>query len=282
VIAERGYDPLRDVMNSPDSVFCSHGAGVAVPWDRVEQFMHLPLRGDRKSTASGTGGSVPAVRPAAAGYRGTAEEDEALRIIFEKTYGPAKSRQLLAPVPKEAPAESAPAEKREPLPEREILLIDGYNVLFAWEEFRPLLPDHFDAARTQLTDLMCDYAGMTGKDVILVFDAYKVAGGTERIYKYHNIDVIFTREAETADQYIEKAAHELTKQYRVTVATSDAIEQVIIFGAGALRLSAANFGELVREAQAEMKEKYLTGRTAESLPLKESIAEKLQKAMEET
>lgn len=254
VIAERGYDPLRDVMNSPDSVFCSHGAGVAVPWDRVEQFMHLPLRGDRKSTVSGTGGTAPAVRPAAAGYRGTAEEDEALRIIFEKTYGPAKSRQLLAPVPKEAPAESAPAEKREPLPEREILLIDGYNVLFTWEEFRPLLPDHFDAARTQLTDLMCDYAGMTGKDVILVFDAYKVKGNPGSAERFRNIWVVYTREAQTADAFIEKTTLLARQKARVRVVTSDRPEQLIALGNEAMRTSAREFRREVEQVQGSIAE----------------------------
>ena len=160
--------------------------------------------------------------------------------------------------------------------------MDGYNIIFAWEELRALAQTDLKAARDRLLDILSDYAGYSKKNLICVFDAYKVAGGTERVYKHHNIDVIFTREAETADQYIEKAAHELTKQYQVTVATSDAIEQVIIFGAGALRLSAANFAEIVKGAQAEMKEKYLNGAAAESLPLKESIAEKLQKAMEET
>ena len=254
VIAERGYDPLRDVMNSPDSVFCSHGAGVAVPWDRVEQFMHLPLRGDRKSTVSGTGGTAPAVRPAAPGCRGTAEEDEALRIIFEKTYGPAKSRQLLAPVPKEVPAESAPAEKREPLPEREILLIDGYNVLFAWEEFRPLLPDRFDAARTQLTDLMCDYAGMTGKDVILVFDAYKVKGNPGSAERFRNIWVVYTREAQTADAFIEKTTLLARQKARVRVVTSDRPEQLIALGNEAMRTSAREFRREVEQVQGSIAE----------------------------
>ena len=215
-----------------------------------------------------------------------AAEDE-LRAIFERTYGPIRSNLGINPEnarPKRTVAAEIPERYRKPKPkpEKEYILVDGYNIIFAWEDLRKLAEKDLKAARDRLLDILSDYAGYGKKNLICVFDAYKVAGGTERIYKYHNIDVIFTREAETADQYIEKAAHELTKQYRVTVATSDAIEQVIIFGAGALRLSAANFGELVREAQAEMKEKYLTGRTAESLPLKESIAEKLQKAMEET
>ena len=247
VIAEKGYDPLRDVLNSPDSVFCSHGAGVAVPWDQVEQYMHLPLREEkRKETPARAAGA------SAAGYRGTAEEDEALRIIFEKTYGPAKSRQLLAPVPKEAP--SAPAEeKRESVPEREILLVDGYNVLFAWEEWQDLTRDNFDAARVRLMDLMCGYAGMTGKDVILVFDAYKVKGGQGSAEKYRNIYVVYTREAQTADAYIEKTTLLARNRARARVVTSDRPEQLIALGNEALRTSAREFQREVAAVQGSIE-----------------------------
>lgn len=251
VIAERGYDPLRDVMNSPDSVFCSHGAGVTVPWDQVEQYMHLPMREERKTataSASGNGGT------AASCYSGTAEEDEALRIIFEKTYGPAKSRQLLAPTPKEAPAESIPEEKRTPTAEREILLVDGYNVLFAWEEWKGVLPDHFDAARTQLSDLMCDYAGMTGKDVILVFDAYKVKGNPGSVERYRNTYLVYTREAQTADAYIEKITLLARQKARVRVVTSDRPEQLIALGNEAMRTSAREFRREVEQVQGNIAE----------------------------
>jgi len=251
VIAERGYDPLRDVMNSPDSVFCSHGAGVTVPWDQVEQYMHLPMREERKTataSASGNGGT------AASRYTGTAEEDEALRIIFEKTYGPAKSRQLLAPAPKEAPAEIIPEEKRMPTAEWEILLVDGYNVLFAWEEWKGVLPDHFDAARTQLSDLMCDYAGMTGKDVILVFDAYKVKGNPGSVERYRNIYLVYTREAQTADAYIEKITLLARQKARVRVVTSDRPEQLIALGNEAMRTSAREFRREVEQVQGNIAE----------------------------
>ena len=246
VIAEKGYDPLRDVLNSPDSVFCSHGAGVTVPWDEVEQYMHLPMRGEKKKESQ--------ARPAgaaASGYRGTAEEDEALRVIFEKTYGPAKSRRLLTPVPKETPPE-APEEKREPLPEGEILLVDGYNVLFAWEESQELIRENFDAARTRLMDLMCDYAGMTGKNVILVFDAYKVKGGQGSAEKYRNIYVVYTREAQTADAYIEKTTLLARNRARVRVVTSDRPEQLIALGNEALRTSAREFKREVTAVQGDI------------------------------
>ena len=236
VIAEKGYDPLRDVMNPPDSVFCSHGAGVVVPWDEVEQYMHLPLRGTGQKTDAGT-----AVRTAGNTVaRGSAEEEEALRIIFEKTYGPAKTRQLLRPVPKEEPA-AQPEERREPAPEGEILLVDGYNVLFAWEEWKDGVQENFDAARMQLTELMCDYAGMTGKEVVLVFDAYKVKGGAGSAEKYKNIYVVYTREAQTADAYIEKTTLLARNRARVRVVTSDRPEQLIALGNEALRTSAREF-----------------------------------------
>ena len=252
VIAEKGYDPLRDLANPPDSVFCSHGAGVAVPWDQVEQYMHLPLREDRKSPEGGTvsraGGAVPA--------RGTADEEETLRIIFEKTYGPAKTRQLMRPVPKEAPAEPAGETKRDPAPEGEILLVDGYNVLFAWEEWKDLLQDSFDMARTQLTDLLCDYAGMTGKDVILVFDAYRVKGNPGSAERYKNIYVVYTREAQTADAYIEKTTLLARSRARVRVVTSDWPEQLIALGNEALRTSAREFRREVTAVQGSIA-KYL-------------------------
>ena len=235
VIAEKGYDPLRDVMNSPDSVFCSHGAGVAVPWDQAEQYMHLPMQGMRQENGAE---SRPKTAPAAP--RDRASEEETLRLIFEKTYGPAKSRRLLTPVPKEAPAEQ-PEEKREPAPEGEILLVDGYNVLFAWEEWKDLLQDSFEAARMQLTELLCDYAGMTGKDVILVFDAYKVKGNPGSAERYKNIYVVYTREAQTADAYIEKTTLLARNRARVRVVTSDRPEQLIALGNEALRTSAREF-----------------------------------------
>lgn len=251
VILEKGYDPLRDVMNPADSVFCSHGAGVSVPWDQVEQYMHLPLKEERKAAAE----PVTAVRTgSASAYRGSAEEDEALRLIFEKTYGPVKARRLMNPVPKETPAESAPAEKRQPAPEGEILLVDGYNVLFAWDEWKDRVQDNFDAARMQLTELMCDYAGMTGQEVILVFDAYKVKGNPGSAEKYKNIYVVYTREAQTADAYIEKTTLLARNRARVRVVTSDRPEQLIALGNEALRTSAREFRREVIGVQGSIAE----------------------------
>ena len=249
VIAEKGYDPLRDVMNSPDSVFCSHGAGVAVPWDQAEQYMHLPMRGDKKQAAE------TEARPRAAAPRtGSAEEEEALRIIFEKTYGPAKARRLMAPVPKEDSAEPEAQTKQEHAPEGEILLVDGYNVLYAWEEWKDLLQDSFEAARTQLTELLCDYAGMTGREIILVFDAYKVKGNPGAAEKYKNIYVVYTREAQTADAYIEKTTLLARNRARIRVVTSDRPEQLIALGNEALRTSAREFHREVAGVQGSIAE----------------------------
>ena len=250
VIAEKGYDPLRDVMNSPDSVFCSHGAGVTVSWDQAEQYMHLPMRTAGKAgTANAPESGAAPVRTAA----GRADEEETLRFIFERTYGPAKTRQLMKPVPKEIPAEQ-PAAGGEPLPEKEILLVDGYNVLFAWEEWKDLLQDGFDAARVQLMDLMCDYAGMTGREVILVFDAYKVRGNPGSAERYRNIYVVYTREAQTADAYIEKTTLLARNRARVRVVTSDRPEQLIALGNEALRTSAREFRREVVAVQGSIAE----------------------------
>ena len=211
-----------------------------------------------------------------------AAEDE-LRSIFERTYGPIKSTvgQNANAGPRRVTGTEAPKKYRKPKPksEKEYLLVDGYNIIFAWDELRNLAQGDVKAARDSLMDRLSNYAGFTKKNVICVFDAYKVPGGTEQIYRYHNIDVIFTREAETADQYIEKAAHELTKQYQVTVATSDAIEQIIIYGAGAVRLSARNFESEVVNAEREMQAQYIAQDTDRRQTVGSSVGEEIRKAM---
>ncbi len=251
IVAEKGYDPLRDVFNSPDSIFCSHGAGVVIPWDQVEQYMHLPLREEaRKAACAEARAAVLASGPAA----GSREEDEALRVIFEKTYGPIKARQLINTPPKRLPEETPPTENREPLPEHEILLVDGYNVLFAWDEWKDRVQEDFDTARAQLSELLCDYAGMTGRNVILVFDAYKVRGGAGSAEKYKNIYVVYTREAQTADAYIEKTTLLARQKARVRVVTSDRPEQLIALGNEAMRTSAREFRREVAQVQGNIAE----------------------------
>ena len=165
--------------------------------------------------------------------------EEELKAIFEKTYGPIQAdRPAEYQAPRVIGTDPKPYKKARPRPEKEYLLVDGYNIIHAWEDLRELAEQDLQAARDRLLDILSDYAGYAKPMVICVFDAYKVPGGQERVYRYHNIDVVFTREAETADQYIEKTAHELNGKYGVSVATSDGLEQIIIFGAGAQRLSA--------------------------------------------
>ena len=247
VIAEKGYDPLRDTWNPAESVFCSHGAGHPVPWNEVEQYMHLPMLSDienriRKESSAGIAGG------AAAAYHGTREEDQALQRIFEKTYGPVKARQLMSP-PAETQKAAGPASVKPVSPAEEILLIDGYNVLNAWEDWKPFLEDeNLEGARYALMDLMCNYAGATGKKVIVVFDAYKVPGNPGTAEKYHNIFVIYTRESQTADAFIEQTTY-IARGAAVRVVTSDRPEQLIASGHAAMRTSAREFREEVNKVR---------------------------------
>ncbi len=243
VILERGYDPERDLLDPADSVFCAHGAGFTVKWDQVEQYMHLPLQKELRQQRPPE--SAPAPRTAA--YHGTQEEDRELMAIFERTYGPVKSRQLFAPAKNEAA--TAPQAGQAASRQREILLVDGYNVLFAWEEMKALMQDSVDLARKRLMDLMCNFSGVTGKHVILVFDAYKVPGNPGSAEKYSNIFIIYTRETQTADAFIEKTTYEARGSARVRVITSDGPEQLIALGNAALRTSAREFRREVIQAQ---------------------------------
>ena len=250
VIAEKGYDPRADLENTPDSVFCAHGAGFTVPWDQVESHMHLPLQKDIQARRQAEAGAAP--RPAdPVKYRGTAQEDAELLRIFERTYGPVKARQLVSPPRETAAAPSAgPAEA----PQREILLVDGYNVIFAWEELKAAARESLEQARTQLMDILCNFGGVTGKDIILVFDAYQVPGGAGSVEKYANIFVVYTQEAQTADAYIEKTTYQAKGCPRIRVATSDGPEQMIALGNQALRVSAREFRREVIAAQGSIRE----------------------------
>ena len=245
-----GYDWERDLENPCDSVFCSHGAGFTVKWDQVEQYMHLPSVLSPKADAPA--GTPPKV---AEHRRGSIETDEELRAIFERTYGPIRRRDL-RPQPKPARRDTLPEQQaiktRAQLGE-EYLLVDGYNIIFAWDDLKALAKESLDDARQKLMDVMCGYQSVRGCQVIVVFDAYRVPRGTGEVSHYHNIHVVYTKEAETADAYIEKATYELAKQgSRVRVATSDYAEQLIILGHGALRLSASTFREEVEHTAGEL------------------------------
>ena len=251
IVAEIGYDPERDTENPTGSVFCDHGAGDYVPWNEVKAMAHTesPLRVQKEDAPTES-----APRPSRA-YGGTAAEDKELLRIFESTYGKV---ERLAFEEKKSPARAsidsvkynAHSVKTGP----EYLLVDGYNIIFAWDELRALAEVDIAAAREALIDIMADYRAFRGCELIVVFDAYKVKGNSGSATKKNGVHVIFTKEAQTADAYIERATYELQREHRVRVATSDNLEQVIILGHGALRVSARLFREEVDEAKCQISE----------------------------
>ena len=245
LVAAMGYAPERDLDNSPDSVFCAHGAGFTVKWNQVRNYMHVQT-GFGETPAAAQGAPAAPVRRA---YGGTLEEDKELMAIFERTYGPIRPRAF-RPVASSAPVPAAPVYIP---PEQEFLLVDGYNIIFAWEDLKAAARTGLEHARKMLMDILCNYQGVRPCQLILVFDAYKVANNPGRVEKYNNISVVYTREAETADNYIEKATYKLGKNCRVRVATSDGLEQIIILGHGALRVSAQEFRREVEAANVEIK-----------------------------
>ena len=249
VIAAIGYEPEHDLDNPADSVFCAHGAGFVVPWDQVRSHMHVDS-GWGKSTRPEQEAAVPQRRAMA--YRATLEEDAELLKIFERTYGPIKRDPLAAfrPVQKRERPDFA-AEQWEIAPE--YLLVDGYNIIFAWDELNALSKESLDAARHKLMDILCNYQGFQKCVLILVFDAYRVPGSPGTIQQYHNIHVVYTKEAETADMFIERVTHEIGRNRRVRVATSDGMEQIIILGHGALRVSARMFHEEVQNVEKQIR-----------------------------
>ena len=249
VIAAIGYEPEHDLDNPADSVFCAHGAGFVVPWDQVRSHMHMDS-GWGKSTRPEQEAAVPQRRAMA--YRATLEEDAELLKIFERTYGPIKRDPLAAfrPVQKRERPDFA-AEQWEIAPE--YLLVDGYNIIFAWDELNALSKESLDAARHKLMDILCNYQGFQKCVLILVFDAYRVPGSPGSIEQYHNIHVVYTKEAETADMFIERVTHEIGRNRRVRVATSDGMEQIIILGHGALRVSARMFHEEVQNVEKQIR-----------------------------
>ena len=272
VIAAYDYDSEHDLMNPTGSVFCAHGAGFVVPWDQVPDYMHLEERriadtqsadgeqasDDKKRSESGQAdgswiSSAEYKKRQADYWRGEKELEE----IFARTYGEVKRR-----LPSEQEYRRVHVTASEPVyrpakpkkTEKEYLLVDGYNIIFAWEELKELSKINIDSARDRLKDILCNYQGYRKCTLILVFDAYRVKGHREEITKYHNIHVVYTKEAETADMFIEKTVHAIGRKYQVTVATSDGLEQVIIMGQGGKRLSAAGLKEEVDMAAAQMKE----------------------------
>jgi len=249
VIAAIGYDPERDAENPAGSVFCEHGTGVYVPWDEVKARAHVPCVLQERSVEASE--AVPARRRAA----DAAAEDRELQAIFESTYGKVERRAF---EPQRAPARHALDEVRYSMKNQKIgpeyLLVDGYNIIFAWNDLKKLAAQNVAAAREALADILANYRGWRKCEVLLVFDAYKVKGNPGSVEKKNGIYIIYTKEAQTADSYIERATYDLGKNHRVRVATSDNLEQVIILGHGALRISARAFEEEVAEAEGQIAE----------------------------
>lgn len=251
VIDSFHYDPERDTDNPCDSVFCSHGAGFIVKWNEVSQFMHLPSCCHQPEEPSVT---FPERLSSYRSQNDLFALDKELMQIFERTYGPVRRRQTgeSRTLPTGSPLSSQKPVK-ELYDGKEYLLVDGYNVIFSWEHLKKLAADNVDAARSALINTLCNFQGFKKCELILVFDAYKVKGHTEEVERVGNISIVYTKEAETADMYIEKVTHQLARSHRVRVVTSDGLEQIIILGNGALRISSRAFLEEVREAEGEIR-----------------------------
>jgi len=273
VIALRQYDPEGDTANPTGSVFCAHGAGFVVDWDKVSEYAHVE-NGWHPEEDKEQENDISALGPEALQkLSGRAERSavgrndyitqEEIEEIFSRTYGkkPEDDRRYrryhVSRGTVTTASEKTPVYKPgKGTPKEEYLLVDGYNIIFAWEELRALAAHNIDSARDKLMDILSNYQGIQGMTLILVFDAYKVKGNPGSVQKYHNIYVVYTKEAETADQYIEKTVHQIAKEHQVTVATSDALEQMIIWGSGAMRMSALGLREAVERADSLLREKY--------------------------
>lgn len=320
VMEQIGYDPERDMENPTGSVFCAHGAGFVVPWDKVADYMHLECRrfddlppgqegagggeadgadspgGGRSRDGNGNPeGNPKGIKRADAGKKGDASDGawidaEEIDEILSRTFRANKRDKELprkdgwnryghktaAP-----PGETVyTGRRKDEAPREKYLLVDGYNIIFAWEELKSLAEQNIDGARGSLQDILCNYQGMVHSQVIVVFDAYRVQGHTTEVLDYHNIHVVYTREAETADQYIEKFTHENGKKYDITVATSDGLEQIIIRGQGCRLLSARDLLEEIELAAARLRGEYLEQQKNEKSYLLDSMSEEVRRQVE--
>lgn len=260
VIARMGYNADADTNNTCDSVFCSHGAGYNVKWDEVKSHMHLPSALSTPKSEYAEANS----RRSFSSYKNKDDLfalDKELMEIFEQTYGPIKRRnENVAEHFTFTESKDKPQKKEKPVKikrydGKEYLLVDGYNVIFSWDNLREISKDNIDGARNMLVNILCNYQGYKKCEVILVFDAYKVKGNNREVEKVNGINIVYTKEAETADMYIEKVSHDLAKKNnKVRVVTSDALEQIIILGNGALRVLSKEFLTEVKNAEESIKE----------------------------
>lgn len=280
IIEQSGYDSELDGDNPTGSVFCSHGAGFYVPWNEVSMHMHLPSCMKKESEAEQ---KTVEKFPSTVNPLGIADEKE-LEEIFTRTYGPVKRDRNRFNRTNTTVYESRKEKKlpgKNDIKPEEYLLVDGYNIIFAWEDLNELSKTNMDSARMKLADILCDYQGYCKNTLILVFDAYRVEGHPGEIIQYKNIYIVYTKEAETADQYIEKTVHDIGRRHHVTVATSDGTEQVIILGQGARRLSAPGLLDEIRQARKEMREQYMKRRSRGGQYLMENIPEDMARMMED-
>ncbi len=255
VIDAIGYDADSDVENTADSVFCSHGAGHSVKWDEAPSHMHLPSVLNEKKGADTD--AVPTKDLSRYQHqKDIFASDKELMQIFEQTYGPVHRKQYSEPKRYKS-VDYQQQKKKKNLPSDsngvEYVLVDGYNVIHAWDNLRAMVNEHMDVARNLLINTLCNYQGYKKCELILVFDAYKIKGHVREVEKFHNITIVYTKEAETADMYIERASYKLAKNNRVRVVTSDGMEQLIILGNGAIRESAREFREEIDTAENEIR-----------------------------
>lgn len=248
IIEKIGYNCDSDVENTADSVFCSHGAGMNIKWDEAAEYMHLPSMIQR--AAEETENPVKVRRHSTS----KAASEEELMEIFEMTYGKIdKEPRNVFKSAKVKKDYSKPVK----LPNYEgpdYLLVDGYNIIFAWDELKKISETNLDAARAELIKILSNYQGWCGYEIIIVFDAYKVKGKHREVERHFNVNVVYTKESETADSYIERVTHELSGKHRVRVATSDGVEQLIILGSGAMRMTARELKKRIEDANSEIRD----------------------------
>ncbi len=258
VMVQCGYDPERDVYNTADSVFCAHGAGFVVPWYEVPEYMHLPsILSERRTQEEYFAEEIERRKQTMVTTTlGTEEVDAIIDRVSGANRRKDKQEEKSAKKLAARMVEAKPYEYRPKERKAEYILVDGYNVIFAWEELKELAEVNLDSARGQLLDLLCNYQAIDGRELIVVFDAYRLQGHPTECLDYHNIHVVYTKEAETADHYIERFTHEYSKKYNITVVTSDGLEQVIIIGQGCLLLSSREFHEIVKKASKETMETF--------------------------
>ena len=297
IVEETGYDSERDLDNPTGSVFCAHGAGFVVPWYEVEDYMHLEgideselgntipdseesIAGNRNSNNQTDSGFRP---PRNAGV-GSYEDEEELKAIFERTFGPVKrykepqfKRTFSAKSDSGSYYRNSSSAKKK---EKEYLLVDGYNIIYAWEDLKELADANLHAAQTKLMDILSNYQGFKKCTLILVFDAYKVEGHQEEVLTYH-IHVVYTKEAETADQYIEKTVHKIGRENQVTVATSDGLEQIIIMGQGAHRMSARGLRDEIKATENQIRQQWHEKRQSSKNYLIDNISDEMAQYMKE-